>query len=240
MRNILKNNTYSKTIIMSEPIENKVKTKKIKVKKASTEEPVVEQTPVVEEAPVVETHIVETPIVETPIVETHVVETPVVETHVVEESNTEILFNKFVNQFQDIQSVMKTLHANLKVLQKEVIRERKEYKKKELKIKKKNSKKKNPSGIVKPTPISPELSNFLGLSLGEQIARTEVTSKVISYVKEHNLQNPMNKKQILPDEKLKELLQPGDTIVSFFNLQTFLKKHFDVSTTETTTTTTVV
>jgi len=219
---------------MSEPIENKVKTKKIKVKKASTEAPVVEIAPVVEE-PVVEI----APVVEKPPVEEV---TPVVEevTPVVEESNTEILFNKFVNQFQDIQSVMKTLHANLKVLQKEVIRERKEYKKKELKIKKKNSKKKNPSGIVKPTSVSPELSNFLGLSLGEQIARTDVTSKVILYVKEHNLQNPMNKKQILPDEKLKDLLQPGDTIVSFFNLQTFLKKHFDVSTTETTTTTTVV
>ena len=145
-----------------------------------------------------------------------------------EESNTEILFNKLVNQFQDIQSVMKTLHANLKLLQKEVLRERKESKKKESKSnKKKSDKKRSPSGFAKPAPISNDLSSFLNLENGIELARTEVTSKVIAYVKEHQLQNPENKKQILLDEKLKKLLTPeeGD-VVTYFNLQTYLKKHF--------------
>lgn len=231
---------------MSEPTEMKVKTKKsgTKVKKSSedkTESTTVEQVvaPVTVE-PVVSPVTVEpviSPVTVEPVVDISVapVET-IIDTTIVEESNTEILFNKFINQFQDIQAVMKTLHSNLKVLQKEVMRERKESKKKESKIKKKSDKKKNPSGIVKPSDISPQLSKFLGLPLGEQIARTDVTSKIIAYVKEHNLQNPKDKRAILPDDKLKELLQPGDVVVTFFNLQTFLKKHFISSTTETTTT----
>jgi chromatin remodeling complex protein RSC6 len=146
---------------------------------------------------------------------------------VTEESNTEILFNKLINQFQDIQSVMKTLHSNLKILQKEVSKERKESKKKESKIKKKSGKKKSPSGFAKPAPITDDLASFLGLGSGVELARTDVTTKIIAYVKEHDLQNPANKKQIVPDEKLaKILLVPDSEVVTFFNLQTYLKKHF--------------
>ena len=145
---------------------------------------------------------------------------------VVDESSTELLFNKAINQFQDIQNAMKTLHSNLKVLQKEILRERKESKKKESKIKKKSDKKKSPSGFAKPSPISSDLASFLGIESSEQIARTDVTSKVIAYVKTHNLQNPENKKQILPDAKLGSILQSGNDVVTFFNLQTYLKKHF--------------
>jgi len=66
----------------------------------------------------------------------------------------------------------------------------------------------------------------LDIPIGDEIARTDVTSKVIAYVKLHNLQNPANKKQIVPDEKLGKILQSGSDVVTFFNLQTYLKKHF--------------
>ena len=142
---------------------------------------------------------------------------------VVEESSTELLFKKLLNQFQDVQNIMKTLHSNLKVLEKEVAREKKESKKKE--SKKKNVKKQL-SGFAKATPISNDLADFLGVTHDTQIARTEVTSKVIAYVKQQNLQNPEDKKQIVPDAKLGGLLQSGSDKVTFFNLQTYLKKHF--------------
>jgi chromatin remodeling complex protein RSC6 len=210
----------------SEMSQVKQKSKKTK----SSVEPVVS-------VPVVSAPVVLAPVVSEPVImeSTETLEQTVIETS--EESNTEILFNKLVNQFQDIQSVMKTLHSNLKVLQKEVLRERKESKKKESKIKKKSDKKRSPSGFAKPAPISNDLAHFLDLSNGVELARTEVTSKVIAYVKDHQLQNPENKKQILVDVKLKALLLPeeGD-IVTYFNLQTYLKKHFLQSTTTTTTT----
>ena len=144
-----------------------------------------------------------------------------------QEVNIETLFNKLVSQFQDLQSVVKTLQVNLKVLQKEVVKERKENLKLVEKSTKKAQKKRTPSGFAKPAPISKELANFLGLPEGTELARTDVTTKVIAYVKEHNLQNPEAKTQIVPDAKLKALLVPADgDIIKFFNLQTYLKKHF--------------
>ena len=144
-----------------------------------------------------------------------------------DENSVELLFNKLVNQFQDVQLLMKTLQSNLKVLQKEVLKDRKESKKKSDKKKNKSDKKRSPSGFAKPAPISSQLAGFLGIDDGVHLARTEVTSKVIAYVKAQNLQNEANKKQIVPDEKLKGLLQPGEgDVVTFFNLQTYLKKHF--------------
>jgi chromatin remodeling complex protein RSC6 len=145
------------------------------------------------------------------------------DTQTSEESSTELLFKKLLNQFQDVQNIMKTLHSNLKVLEKEVAREKKESKKKESK---KKGVKKQLSGFAKASPISSGLADFLGLSHDSQIARTEVTSKVIAYVKQYNLQNPEDKKQIVPDAKLGALLESGSDKVTFFNLQTYLKKHF--------------
>ena len=95
------------------------------------------------------------------------------------------------------------------------------------KKKKANGKKKAPSGFAKPSSISDDLAIFLGLEAGSQLARTDVTSKVIAYVKAQNLQNPEKKREIIPDAKLSALLTPKDgDIITFFNLQSYLKRHF--------------
>lgn len=208
---------------MSAVKSNKSKKTKVTVESTSVPEPVV----VVPEPVVVAPE---------PVVVASVPEPVVVAS--VEESTTELLFNKLVNQFQDVQLLMKTLHLNLKVLQKEVLKEQKDSKKKS--DKKKSDKKRSPTGFAKPSPISDSLAEFLNLSAGAELARTEVTSKVIAYVKEHNLQNPANKKQILVDDKLKQLLSvKDDDVVTYFNLQTYLKNHF-VSQTSTVTEATVL
>jgi chromatin remodeling complex protein RSC6 len=146
--------------------------------------------------------------------------------------NVELLFNKLIDQFQDITSVMKTLQSNLNILKKEVLRERKEDKKKIEKTKNKKSKsekkaKKEPSGFANASPISDDLSSFLGLPANSKVPRTEVTSKLYAYVKEKNLQNPENKKQIIPDEALLKLINPDPSKpVTFFNIQAYIKHHF--------------
>lgn len=145
----------------------------------------------------------------------------------VEESttdNVENMFNKLVVQFQEAQNMMKTLQASIKVLHKEVIRERKENAKKTTVKKAKGTRK--PSGIALPESISAELASFLGVAPETQISRIDVTAKVFEYVKSNNLQNPSSKKEIVPDAKLKALLDNGDKTVFFFNIQTFLKRHF--------------
>ncbi len=176
-----------------------------------------------------------TPVVAAP----EVVATPAATTEApaaAEASNVDALFAKLIAQFTELQteltSGMKTFQTNLRTLQKEVAREQKEAKKLIEKSQKKKrvvdpSKPRTPSGIAKPAPITNELCDFLGVAHGTQMSRIDVIKKVNEYITTHNLKNPENKQTITPDAKLQKLLSPPEgAIVKFFNLQTYLKKHF--------------
>jgi len=140
------------------------------------------------------------------------------------------LFQKLQTQFNDSQSIMKTLQSNVKIFYKEVLKERKELEKKIAKNKKKNKRKKSMSGLAFPSHISKELATFLGIKdENEKISRTEVTSRLIKYIKDNQLQNEENKKIIIVDEKLQNLFGAHlkeEDVLQFFNLQTYLKHHF--------------
>ena len=90
-----------------------------------------------------------------------------------------------------------------------------------------NAPKRAPSGFAKPTLMSNELCAFLGEAPGTEMARTEVTKYLTTYIKQNNLQNQANKRIILPDDKLTALLNVTDTDeVTYFNLQKYMKVHF--------------
>ena len=195
------------------------------------------------EAPVetsVEAPVVATP-APTPVVEVAPVVNEVKDAALANEaSNTEALFAKLIAQFTELQtelaSGMKTFQTNLRTLQKEVAREQKEAKKLIEKSQKKKrvvdpSKPRTPSGIAKPAPITNELCDFLGVAHGTQMSRIDVIKQVNQYITTHNLKNPENKQTITPDAKLQKLLSPPEgAVVKFFNLQTYLKKHFPKAT----------
>lgn len=87
------------------------------------------------------------------------------------------------------------------------------------------------SGITRPVLISDELCSFLGQKKGSLLARTVVTKHITTYIREHNLQNPDNKKQIIPDAKLQRLLMPlreqdRESGYTFFNLQHYIKHNY--------------
>ena len=85
------------------------------------------------------------------------------------------------------------------------------------------------SGFAVPTKITKELAEFLSLDENIEISRTDVTSLICKYIKENNLQNPDNKKIIIPDHRLKKLLNGylgEEDQLEFFNIQTYLKYHF--------------
>ena len=91
-------------------------------------------------------------------------------------------------------------------------------------------KKRAPSGFAKPALISPELCSFLGKPKGTEMARTEVTKFLTTYIKEHELQDPSNRRKILPDKKLQTLLNTKKSDeVTYFNLQKYMKVHFPAS-----------
>ena len=121
-------------------------------------------------------------------------------------------------------ALVKELNSELKSLKKRVDKEMKQSAKKR---KKTSSAKRAPSGFAKPTRISGELCDFLGKPKGTEMARTEVTKLLTQYVRDHNLQDPNNKRTIVPDARLKKLLNVGaNDTVTYFNLQKHMKPHF--------------
>lgn len=149
-------------------------------------------------------------------------------------SGTELIIKKMYEKLNETSAQIHAAQANfkaistaLKALEKEYTKERKEMAKKAEKYTRKNKSNRNPSGFAKKAPISNSLADFLGLPHGSELARTDATRQINTYIKSNNLQNPQAKKEILCDAKLKSLLQPADgEVVHFFNLQRFLKKHF--------------
>lgn len=91
-----------------------------------------------------------------------------------------------------------------------------------------NAPKRAPSGFNKAAPLSKELSKFLGLDAKAELSRPDVTKRITKYIKDNNLQNDTNKREILPDKKLGKLLSgPTDgSALTFFNLQKYIKHHF--------------
>jgi len=65
---------------------------------------------------------------------------------------------------------------------------------------------KNPSGFAQSTRIRDPLCEFLGLDSGSSIARTDVTRKVIRYIKDNELEEQENHRNIVPDSALEKLV----------------------------------
>jgi chromatin remodeling complex protein RSC6 len=83
------------------------------------------------------------------------------------------------------------------------------------------------NGFNRKQEITPKLRDFLGLPEGELISRSEVTKKVNAYITEKGLKHPDNGRQLILDDKLKELLQPpAGLVVTYLNLQKYLSPHY--------------
>tara|TARA_B100000700_G_scaffold293426_1_gene354406 strand:- start:126 stop:725 length:600 start_codon:yes stop_codon:yes gene_type:complete len=150
-----------------------------------------------------------------------------VENEVIQETNgvTESMTD-FWAKLQQISSLMGELRTEYRTLEKKMNREIKAANKANQKRKRKLGNR-QPSGFVKPTPISSELATFLGKQAGTEMARTEVTREINSYIREHNLQDKTNGRKINPDQKLTKLLRiPKGDELTYFNLQRYMSPHF--------------
>lgn len=148
------------------------------------------------------------------------------ESLVIEESNN--IFDQFgiiIDNLSHFRIQVNTIQQQIRQLEKNIKKEMKGLKKAVSKSKNKGNKK--PSGFANPTKVTKELCEFMNKEEGTQIARTEVTKALISYIKANNLQNKANKKIILPDEKLQFLLGINqEQELTYFNLQKYMNKHF--------------
>lgn len=82
------------------------------------------------------------------------------------------------------------------------------------------------NGFNRKQNISDKLRAFINLPAGELISRSEVTKAITKYITDNGLKHPENGRVLIMDEKLRDLLQPGDVQVTFLNLQKFLSPHY--------------
>jgi hypothetical protein len=164
--------------------------------------------------------------------------TPVVEAAASDAQNVEVapvasgdddLSAAFADAFEKLQKVtamLSALRSDFRQLERRTARELKVANKSSAKRRRKNTNR-SPSGFVKPTLISDELASFLGKQPGTEMARTEVTREINTYIRNHNLQDKTNGRKINPDQNLSKLLKLSETDeLTYFNLQRFMSPHF--------------
>lgn len=169
---------------------------------------------------------VETPVVVAPVVLEEVVAAPVEATTAPSESTLVEQSTDFFAKLQQLSSVISSLKAEYRSLEKKWTKELKNSAKNSNK-KRKRAANRAPSGFVKPTQISDELATFLEKPTGIEMARTEVTRDINSYIRTHNLQDKTNGRKINPDARLANLLKinSGEEL-TYFNLQKYMSRHF--------------
>jgi chromatin remodeling complex protein RSC6 len=79
---------------------------------------------------------------------------------------------------------------------------------------------KKPNALQRSLQPSQELAAVVG---AEPLPRGEVVSKVWAYIKQHQLQNPENRREILADAKLAAVF--GEDKVTMFEMNQHLARH---------------
>lgn len=165
---------------------------------------------------------VEAPVVEAPVA------TPA-EEQVAAAADASTLSSKlsdFSSKIQQVTAILSTMKTDYKVLEKSVSRELKNASKSK-RSKKAPNPNRQPSGFVKPSIISEELIKFLGKEAGTMMSRVEVSKEINAYITANQLKDKVSGRQINPDAKLAKLLKVGkDEVLTYFNLQKYLKVHF--------------
>ena len=123
---------------------------------------------------------------------------------------------------------LRTINKRLATLQSDAM--------KMMKLKQKIVRNNEKSGLMKPVSISSELYKFLNAAGFDDIkndqnyARVDITRRIHSYIFDNNLRKETDKRVILPDDKLSELLNYNKATateeMTYFRLPQYLKKHF--------------
>jgi chromatin remodeling complex protein RSC6 len=80
---------------------------------------------------------------------------------------------------------------------------------------------KKPNALQQPMTPSSQLAAVIGSG---SVTRGEVVSKVWAYIKQHKLQDPKNKREIVADDKLKPVFD-GKARVNMFEMNKYISKH---------------
>eukprot|EP00798_Chlamydomonas_sp_ICE-L_P017340 gene17340-23646_t len=134
------------------------------------------------------------------------------------------------DKIASISLVIKDAFATTKILQKEYVRICKVH---SASVSSGRKKKASPSSTgprkVALGSMSESVAQFLGRSVDDQVSRKDVVQGLNQYIKENKLQSPNDGRIIVPDAKLKALLNiEDDVILNYFNMQRYINPHFTV------------
>jgi len=168
-------------------------------------------------------------------------ETVPVETETVTDSMKQ-RFERLIKSKQDLMNELKREVQELRKMQRDHEHAIKEASKKSKRKKSQrdDANPRKPSGFASPVVVSDDLYSFLsqfGVKKEDPIARTDVTRYITSYIKEHDLQNPEHRREIIPDAALDKLfgpaIEPKDPndpksplVYTYLKLQRYLSPHF--------------
>jgi hypothetical protein len=209
---------------MSSPAPAKKTSKKAAAAVAAVAAPVVA-------APVAAVPVVAAPVIAAVAAPVAAVAAPtVVETApaVVEDVNVVGQFNSLVEKVNTLRATLGAVFSDMKKLEKQIPRELKRAQKgrrrRAAPVEGAEAAPKKDSVFTKPTPISDALCKFLGVAKGTQLSRSEVTTRVCAYAREHKL---MEKQIIKADASLRNLLALTEKDeLKILNLQRYLKPHY--------------
>ena len=120
---------------------------------------------------------------------------------------------------------LRSLNKSLKQLKKDTTRAMKQ------KRRNPNRAKNTSSGFMKPVGISGEMCKFTGWDASELKSRVDVTKYICGYIRDNDLQNPDDRRQIVPDKKLTALLKLDkkslkEEPLTYYSLQKKIQPHF--------------
>lgn len=76
------------------------------------------------------------------------------------------------------------------------------------------------SGLNKPCDLSEDMADFMGK---DSASRAEITKKIWVHVKKHKLQDPDDKRTIIPDDTLEPIL--GKRPITMFKIGSKISEH---------------
>lgn len=83
------------------------------------------------------------------------------------------------------------------------------------------------SGFNKPEKVPESLRDLLDLE-DKEIARSKVTKILYKYFEDNNMYDEHTKKQIIPNKEIRQIFgMKKNDMITFYNLQTWLKKVYD-------------
>ena len=220
------------------PVENKKKVVKrvVTKKKVAKAEPVetvpapVETVP----APVEPAPVEPVPVEPVPVETDHVEASPVdvVETKKrakkVTKEDVQQKWDELFETYKNELKVKKTSEQSVSLLKFLTSLKNDTFKALKLKTRNVSTTDKNNSGFMKPVSVSDELRSFIDIDNSDPITRVLITQKLCQYIKENNLQKPEDKREIIPDEKMKRLfdIQPNESEkLTYYSMQRRVQRH---------------